>query len=60
MTESVPLIRDAAPSDAVALANLYNHYVINTVTTFETAPIVADEMASRVEAVELMVIEVDT
>jgi L-amino acid N-acyltransferase YncA len=46
------MIRAAQPSDAQSLANLYNHYVIHSVTTFETDPIDAVEMAARVADVQ--------
>jgi L-amino acid N-acyltransferase YncA len=44
-------IRDAAPDDAGALAAIYNHYILNTIVTFEEAPIDAAEMARRMDAV---------
>lgn len=40
-------IRTAAEADAAALARIYNHYVLNTVVTFETAPVDAVEMKAR-------------
>jgi len=46
------MIRPAVEADAEALAALYNHYVLHTVTTFETQPIDAAEMAHRVETVQ--------
>jgi L-amino acid N-acyltransferase YncA len=45
-------IRDAAPDDAGALAAIYNHYILNTIVTFEETPIEAAEMARRVRAVQ--------
>jgi phosphinothricin acetyltransferase len=50
MTAAVK-IRDAQSGDAAALADLYNHYVANTVTTFELEPVSAEEMGSRVQDV---------
>lgn len=44
-------IRDATPSDAAALAAIYNHYVRETVVTFEEEPVAAEEMARRLEEV---------
>lgn len=46
------MIRVAEPHDAQPLANLYNHYVVNSVTTFETDPVDAREMAARVAEVQ--------
>lgn len=44
-------IRPAAPSDAAAIAAIYNHYVTHTVITFEEEPVPGTEMARRVEGV---------
>lgn len=44
-------VRAATPTDADSLARLYNHYVENTVITFEETPVSAQEMASRIESV---------
>jgi phosphinothricin acetyltransferase len=46
------MIRPAHASDAASLAGLYNHYVINSVTTFEEEPVTVQEMAGRVEEVQ--------
>jgi L-amino acid N-acyltransferase YncA len=40
-------IRAAAPSDAAAIAESYNHYVAETAVTFEEAPTSVTEMARR-------------
>jgi phosphinothricin acetyltransferase len=45
------MIRNAQPRDADVLAELYNHYVINTVATFEEEPVTAHEMKRRLDAV---------
>jgi phosphinothricin acetyltransferase len=45
------MIRPAKPSDAPALAGIYNPYVLGTTITFEEAAVTADEMASRVATV---------
>ena len=45
-------IRSAIEADAQALADLYNHYVTNTVTTFEEDPVVALAMWDRIEQVQ--------
>ena len=41
-------IRSARANDGAALAELYNYYVLNTITTFETEPVLASDMAERV------------
>ncbi len=45
------IIRDAQAGDAGALADLYNHYVAHTVTTFEEEPVSGEEMGARVQDV---------
>lgn len=45
------MIRDALASDAAAICNIYNEYVINSAATFEEVMILPDEMAARIEAV---------
>lgn len=44
-------IRPATPDDARAIAAIYNHYITNTVITFEEAPVKPAEMARRMRAV---------
>jgi L-amino acid N-acyltransferase YncA len=46
------MIRPAVISDAEAIAHIYNHYILNTVVTFEEQPVSRNEMADRVKAVE--------
>ena len=46
------MIRDATADDAAALATIYNHYVTNTVVTFEEAPLSAQEMAGRITEIQ--------
>jgi hypothetical protein len=43
-------IRAAVPSDAAAMAAIYNHYITETVVTFEEEPVEASEMAARIAA----------
>lgn len=45
------MIRAAEPRDAAAIAAIYSHYVQTTTISFEEAPVGADEMARRVQAV---------
>lgn len=42
------LIRPCAAADAVAIADIYNYYVRETVVTFEEEPVAAPEMARRI------------
>jgi len=42
-------IRHATPDDADAVCRIYNHYVMNTIISFEEAPVAAVEMAARIE-----------
>jgi phosphinothricin acetyltransferase len=41
-------IRSAEPRDAVAIAEIYNHYVSGWVVTFEEQPVAAAEIAQRI------------
>jgi L-amino acid N-acyltransferase YncA len=45
-------IREGTPQDADALAAIYNHYVFNTIVTFEETPIEPSEMARRIQVVQ--------
>jgi len=42
------LVRSTTTDDAAAIADIYNHYVRETVVTFEEEPVDADEMAGRI------------
>ena len=44
-------IRIATASDADRIADIYNHYVANTVVTFEEEPVGADELRRRMDEV---------
>ena len=44
-------IRMAATADAAAICSIYNHYVTDTIVTFEEQPVAAPEMQSRMAAV---------
>jgi phosphinothricin acetyltransferase len=46
-------IRDAASDDAAAIAEIYNHYVVETVVTFEEHVVTPDEMARRMRLVNV-------
>lgn len=43
------MIRSCQPADAMAVADIYNHYVANTVVTFEETPVAVAEMARRID-----------
>lgn len=45
------MIRNVKPTDAEAIANIYNHYIENTIVTFEETPIDAHEMRKRIIAI---------
>jgi phosphinothricin acetyltransferase len=46
-----PVIRAATEHDAEAIVRIYNHYILNTIITFEEAAITAEEMAARMREV---------
>ena len=46
------MIRMAAAPDAAALARIYNHYVRETIVTFEEEPVADAEMARRLADVQ--------
>ena len=46
------LIRRATPADADACAQIYDHYVLHTVVTFEEAAVSGAEMAGRMAEIE--------
>ena len=46
-----PTIRAAAPADAPGIANIYNHYIAETIVTFEEELVSAAEIARRIEDV---------
>ena len=44
------MIRTAIAQDAPAISAIYNHYVLNTIVTFEEQAVSADEIGRRVAA----------
>lgn len=42
------MLRPCQPSDAQQICAIYNHYVRETVVTFEEAPVAAHDMAQRI------------
>ena len=45
------MIREVQKGDAGAVAEIYNHFVENTVVTFEEEAVSVDEMAQRIETI---------
>jgi len=45
------IIRKVELRDAEEITAIYNHYIENTIITFEEEPITIDEMASRIETI---------
>ncbi|MDW6005334.1 GNAT family N-acetyltransferase [Vibrio mangrovi] len=45
-------IRDVCSDDAAAIAEIYNHYIDNTVITFEEEPVAADVIAQRIRKIQ--------
>lgn len=43
------LIRSATTNDAAQICDIYNHYILETPTTFEEQPVSVDEMVQRIE-----------
>jgi L-amino acid N-acyltransferase YncA len=41
-------LRACTPADAAQICSIYNHYVVNTVVTFEEVPVQVQEMARRI------------
>lgn len=46
-----PTIRAAREVDATAVANIYNHYVLSSIATFEEQPVADDEMTRRMRGI---------
>ena len=46
------VVRTASAADSEAIARIYNHYVLNSVITFEEEPVSAQVMATRVAEVQ--------
>lgn len=44
----VTLLRTVRPDDAPAIAEIYNHYILNSPATFEEVPVSPDEMRQRI------------
>ena len=48
------MIREAFDSDAQAISEIYNYYIINSIITFEIEAITAEEIAHRMEKYKLI------
>lgn len=48
LTDEPPTTRQAEASDALAIAEIYNHYVRQSVITFEEEPVTAEEIIQRI------------
>jgi phosphinothricin acetyltransferase len=48
---SSAVIRGAAAADVAAIAGIYNHYVRETIVTFEEEPVAAEQMGVRIASV---------
>lgn len=46
------LIRSATTDDAAAICRIYNHYVLNTIITFEEQAVSSEEMALRISEIQ--------
>ena len=45
------MIRSCTESDAAAVCRIYNHFVCNSIATFEETPVTLQDMAQRIGAV---------
>ena len=50
-TPNTVLVRPATLEDAQAVATIYNHYIVNTVVTFEEVEVSAAEVSGRISGV---------
>ena len=45
------MIRNVILTDARAICDIYNYYILNSISTFETDPLSVDEIAARIKQV---------
>jgi len=45
-------VRHATSDDAAQIAEIYNHYILTSVITFEESPVTGSEMSSRIAEVQ--------
>ncbi len=48
------MIREASHSDSIAIAGIYNYYILNTSVTFELEPVTHEEISRRMENYKLL------
>jgi phosphinothricin acetyltransferase len=53
-SESAPMIRAATGDDAAGIASIYNHYIHETIITFEETPVDSNEMVSRIDGIRCL------
>lgn len=46
------MIREAVGGDSLAIAEIYNHYIENTATSFEEKPVSGADIQGRIESVQ--------
>jgi L-amino acid N-acyltransferase YncA len=46
--EKNAIVRKVAPQDAGSICKIYNHYIQNSIATFEEAPVDEDDMEKRI------------
>lgn len=46
------MIREAVGGDSLAIAEIYNHYIENTATSFEEKPVSGTDIQGRIESVQ--------
>ncbi|MEY4730242.1 MAG: hypothetical protein RL020_1400 [Pseudomonadota bacterium] len=46
------MIRPVEPRDVEAIAKIYNHYVLNTIITFEEIEVSTEEMSARIKQIQ--------
>lgn len=52
--EQRTVIRECLATDAAAVCEIYNHYIRDTVVTFEETPLIVGEMVERIEGISAM------
>ena len=45
------MIRNVSSRDAKAIVDIYNEYVVNSVSTFETEPLRVEELEGRIAGI---------
>ena len=50
--DNTVVIRSVTQADAPAIAGIYNHYITETIITFEEEPVSGPDMARRIEGIQ--------